>query len=203
MSDVNSPSFWEESYRSGRAPWDLGGPTPVFRRLFDSGQFEPARLIVLGAGRGHDAHMLARRGFEVTAVDFAAGAARDIRAQADPEAPVEVLEADIFDLPSDLDQTFDYVVEYTCFCAIDPARREAYADLVDRLLKPGGILIALLFPIWEHSGGPPFAVSPTEFDALFKSRGFRLVQHEVPDDSVKPRRGIEVLAIYQKGETGL
>ncbi len=197
-TNVNSPAFWEEVYQGGRAGWDLGGPTPVFRRLLDRGQFSPGKIIVLGAGRGHDAREFARRGFQVTAVDFAADAVRDMRALADPHAPVEILQADIFDLPRALDGTFDYVLEYTCFCAIDPTRRAEYADLVARLLKPGGIYIALVFPLDDHKGGPPFAISISEILDLFGSRGFNLLERERPKDSVPQRKGIEELLVFQK-----
>jgi len=195
--DVNVPAYWEEVYQGGRAGWDLGGPTPVFRRLLASGQFAPGRVIVLGAGRGHDAREFARRSFIVTAVDFAADAVRDMRALADPQAPIEILQADIFSLAPPLDATFDYVLEYTCFCAIDPQRRTEYADLVARLLKPGGTYIHLAFPLGDHAGGPPFAVSLSEIFALFGARGFALLRRETPTDSVPQRRGLEQLLIFQ------
>ena len=199
MSDVNSAAFWEEIYQNGRAGWDLGGPTPVFRRLLESGKFAPGRMIVLGAGRGYDARMFARHGFKVTAVDFAAEAVRDMQSLADPQAPVDVRQTDIFTLPPDLNHTFDYVLEYTCFCAIDPRRRPEYADLVTRLLKPTGSYVALVFPIWESGDGPPFSVSPDELIDLLTARGFVLQHREnAPADSVSPRRPFEALLIFQK-----
>lgn len=197
-TNVNSPAFWEEVYKNGRAGWDLGGPTPAFRRLLDRGQFLPGKIIVLGAGRGHDAREFARHGFQVTAVDFAADAVRAMHALADLSAPVEIAHADIFDLPRAFDGTFDYVLEYTCFCAIDPTRRAEYAGLVARLLKPGGIYIALAFPLDNHQGGPPFAISISEILNLLGARGFNLLQRERPSDSVPQRRGLEELLILQK-----
>ena len=101
------------------------------------------------------------------------------------------------DLAAKFDGVFDYVLEYTCFCAIDPPRRAEYADLVGRLLKPGGTFIALLFPIWERRGGPPFAVSPDELIQLLSDRGFELLQRETPHDSVPQRRGFEELMIFR------
>lgn len=65
MSDVNLPQFWQQSYEEGHFPWDLGGPTPVFQRLVESGRFPAGRMIVLGAGRGYDARLFARHGFVV------------------------------------------------------------------------------------------------------------------------------------------
>ena len=157
--DVNSPDKWDANYEHGTAGWDLGRPTPVFQRLLTSQLLIPGRMIVLGAGRGHDAREFARHGFQVTAVDFSSEAVREMHRLASPDAPVETLQHDIFTLPDTLDQSFDYVLEYTCFCAIDPNRRPEYADLVRRLLKPDGIYIDLAFPLDGRKGGPPFAVS--------------------------------------------
>ncbi len=199
LLDVNFPNFWEENYRAGHAVWDLGTPTPVFEHLLDEKQFAPGRIMVLGAGRGHDARLFARRGFEVTAVDFAVEAVRAMEELNDPRAPITILHSDIFELPRALDGGFDYVLEYVTFCAIDPERRAGYADLVARLLKPGGIYIDLAFPLDQHEGGPPFAVSIPEILRLFGERGFHLLQRGLRADSVKPRRGREELLIWQKG----
>jgi methyl halide transferase len=196
--DVNSARKWEADYARHTDGWDLGGPTPIFKRLILSGQLTPVRMIVLGAGRGHDAREFARHGFQVTAVDFASQAVEEMHRLADPNAPVEILQHDIFTLPESLNNSFDYVLEYTCFCAIDPKRRAEYADLVTRLLKPQGIYIDLAFPLDGRKGGPPFAVSVAEVMDLFQARGFNLISHETTVDSISPRRGAEELLIFQK-----
>ena len=195
--DVNSPRKWEVDYERENDGWDLGGPTPVFKRLASSGQLIPGRMIVLGAGRGHDAREFARNGFQVTAVDFASQAVQEMHRLAGPEAPVEILQHDIFDLPETLYHSFDYVLEYTCFCAIDPKRRAEYADLVTLLLKPNGIYIDLAFPLDGRTGGPPFAVTESEIMELFQERGFKLVVREKPAESISRRRHAEELFIFQ------
>ena len=197
-NNVNSPHKWEADYERKTDGWDLGAPTPVFKRLASSGQFQPGTMIVLGAGRGHDARELARHGFQMTAVDFASHAADEMRRLADPAAPVEILQSDLFSLPLELNNSFDYVLEYTCFCAIDPKRRADYADLVTQLLKPNGIYIDLAFPLDGRAGGPPFAVVESEVMDLFQKRGFKLVSREKPDESVSRRRHAEELFIFQK-----
>ena len=196
-SDVNKPDFWSEIYQAGRAGWDLGGPTPALHRLLESGEIKPGRLIVLGAGRGHDARDFARHGFKVTAVDFAAEAVAAMQGLSDPEAPINILQADIFALPPKFNHAFDVVLEYTCFCAINPDRRSEYADVVARLIKPGGTYAALLFPLDEHKGGPPFSVSLEETLALFRKRKFRLKRREQPEDSVWQRKGLEELVVFK------
>jgi len=198
MNDVNSPSFWEENYRSGRTGWDLGMPTPVFERLAESGEFPPGKMLVICAGRGYDARLFARLGFEVTAVDFAEEAIQEMLALNEPETSMEVIQADLFDLPVFIKEEFDYILEYTCFCAIDPQRRAEYINSVTNLLKPGGIYIALAFPIGGRTGGPPFVVTPDELVDPLNEMGFELVTREIPDDSVPGREGIEELLILKK-----
>ncbi len=203
-NDVNSPDKWTADYQRGTDGWDLGGPTPVFRRLLQdwraSGEFPPGRLLVPGAGRGHDAREFARHGFQVTAVDFSPYAVAEMRRLAVPDAPIEILHQDFFALGAEWNGVFDYVLQYTCFCAIDPARRTEYADVVARALKPGGILIDLAFPLNHRTGGPPFSVSVQEIIDLFGARGLYLLRRKVPAESVKPRRGLEELLLLKKGE---
>ena len=198
-NNVNSPGKWEADYERKTDGWDLGGPTPAFKRLASSRQFKPGRMIVPGAGRGHDAREFARHGFNVTAVDFAPHAVDEMRRLADPAAPVEILQSDLFSLPRELNNSFDYVLEYTCFCAIDPKRRVEYADLVTHLLKPDGIYIDLAFPLDGRAGGPTFAVIESEVMDLFQKRGFKLVSRSKPEESISPRRHAEELFIFQKG----
>ena len=199
--DPNTAAFWEVNYREGQRRWELGGATPVFRRLAESGEFAPGRMIVPGAGLGDDARLFARHGFQVTAVDFAPTAARAMRARQAPAAPVVVLQADWFALPAALSGVFDYVLEYLFVGAIDPARREAYADVAARLLRPGGRFVALLWPIGASPGdppsGPPFAVWPDAIIALLAARGLSLLRREWPPDSVPQRRGMEELVVME------
>jgi SAM-dependent methyltransferase len=198
LLDTNSPLYWQESYANGRIPWDLGQPTPVFARLAASGSYPPGKMIVLGAGRGHDARLFARHGFAVTAVDFAPHAADAMRELNDPANPVQILQKDIFELDGAWNGRFDYLLEYTCFCAIDPARRGDYAALAARLLKPGGLYIGLAFPIGKRPGGPPFVVQPDIVIELLTEHGFKLQHREFPPDSVPSRQNIEELIILKK-----
>lgn len=197
-NDVNSPNFWQTIYHQGHTGWDLGGPTPVFQRLLQSGAYPPGHMMVLGAGLGHDARLFARAGFQVTAVDFAPAAVQYMRLHNDAQAPVAVVKSDIFSLPPLLSGQFDYVLEYTCYCAIDPQRHAEYARVVAGLLKPGGTYIALAFPTDARDGGPPFAVSPEELIDLLQEEGLTLQHSELPADSVGPRRGREELLILSK-----
>jgi len=198
MANVNHAGNWDFYYESNQDNWDLGGATPVFKRLASSARFTPGRMLVLGAGRGYDAREFSRHGFQVTAVDFASKAVDEMKRLAEPDAPVDILQQDIFTFPNEYDETFDYILEYICFCAIDPNRRNEYADVVKRLLKPNGLFIDLAYPMDKRPGGPPFGFSAEELLGLFDERGFKLLSREKPVDSIKPRRHAEELFIFQK-----
>ena len=188
MSDVSSARYWEERYRSGETGWDLGGPCPVFRELLEGPRAPPrGRVAFPGCGRGHDVRLFREHGHD--AVGF------DLVLVAPPDVPVERL--DVFDLGRVHPAAFDVVVEYTCYCAIDPARRREYAASVRAALKPGGVLIALLFPMGDKPDGPPFGVDESEIEGVL-GEGMELEHLEAPSSSVEPRRGRERLAILRK-----
>jgi hypothetical protein len=101
-------------------------------------------------------------------------------------------------LPKDWNGCFDYVLDYTSFCAIVPQRRAEYADLVTRLLKLGGQYIILAFPIGQRAGGPPYVVQPQAIIELYAERGFNLQHQEIPAESAPGRAGHEELLILEK-----
>ncbi|HSM82316.1 MAG TPA: methyltransferase domain-containing protein [Nodosilinea sp.] len=186
-----SPAAWEQRYQTGTTRWDLGQPAPALQALLESATAPPAgSAIVLGAGRGHDALHFARQGFAVTAVDFAPSAIQALAQQAQAEnLTIQLLERDIFALVPEFAGQFNYVIEHTCFCAIDPALRPAYAQLVADLLKPQGELLAVFFT-HQRPGGPPFGTTPAEVRQLFEPH-FELLTLEPVANSIPSRRGEE------------
>lgn len=70
--------------------------------------------------------------------------------------------------------------------ALDPAKglREQWAERVASLIKPGGILICLEFPLYKAYDlpGPPWAIRSENYVCLLETVGFDRVHY------VKPRR---------------
>ena len=201
MTDVNSESFWAEKYRGGIPGWDLGTPTPVFESLLDEGAFSaPAEVFVPCSGNGYDAILFAERGFQVTAVDIAPSPLRTLDSEAQARGlDIEIIHGDMFTLGARYEERFDYIIEYTCLCAIDTARRDEYLALLKRLLKPGGRLVALVFPIDGRPGGPPYHIDPKQVEDTASS-GFRLIRKEFHPASIKPRAGKEMLYIWERAD---
>jgi SAM-dependent methyltransferase len=151
------------------------------------------RVAVPGCGRGHDARLLAQRGCHAVGFDFAEAAITEARALATTEGSAARFERrDIFTLAADFAEAFDAVWEYTCFCAIDPARREEYVEVMRAILKPGGTFLGCFYPLREGGDGPPFPVALAEVERLL-APGFRVQESRAPAASVERRRGLEWL----------
>lgn len=200
-SDVGRPDYWERRYQGGTDYWDLGGPAPGLLNWLAANPDSRGRAVVPGCGPGHDAVALARHGFDVLAIDFAASAIAATRERARAAGvALEAREADLFSLPSDLDHTANFVFEHTCFCAIDPPRRVDYVDVMARLLKPGGQLVGVFFTFPANGElGPPFTSTPAELRALFAPR-FHCRSLELVPNSVEDRRGEEHLGVFELRE---
>ncbi len=196
MTDLTSAA-WEQRYQENQAPWDLGFPAPPFVNLLASAQApKPGRMAVLGCGGGEDALLFAEAGFDVTGFDFAPSAIARARTTAQArELSAQFLQRDIFDLEAEFQGSFDYVLEHTCFCAIDVELRAQYVQVVSSLLRPEGQLIALFFT-HNRLGGPPFGVKPQEVLDCF-SPSFDITLFQQAEDSIPRRKGEEYLGVFQ------
>ncbi len=197
MPDLTAEA-WNNKYESGADPWDLGCPAPPFVHLLDSPQApQPGRIAVLGCGAGHDAILFAAAGFEVVGFDFAEMAIdRATTAATNRKLEnIQFLQRNIFELNPEFENSFDYVLEHTCFCAIDPVLRSDYIQVVKQLLRPNGMLIALFYT-HNRSDGPPFGVKPKAVLELLKA-DFDRISFEPAKDSIDRRKGEEHLGLFQ------
>ncbi len=190
--------FWEDIYLADDAGWDLGGITPVFESI--ANQLNPGKVCIIGSGRGYDAVIFAKKGFYVTAVDFAPSAIEALRKLAKKEkVEVTLVQRDLFTLIPEHLNAFDYVIEHTCFCAINPKRRSEYEELVKKILKPEGKLIGLWFPLDKtmEDGGPPWGTTVNEVKSIFNN-GWTIEEEGFLDLSIKTRKGREKMIIFRK-----
>tara|TARA_B100000809_G_scaffold66185_1_gene62886 strand:+ start:3853 stop:4452 length:600 start_codon:yes stop_codon:yes gene_type:complete len=198
MHEVDHSQFWENIYLEDDAGWDLKGVTPVFDSI--SNELIPGKICIIGCGRGYDAIMFAQKGFDVTAVDFAPSAIDSVKSLAiNSKVKVNIVKADIFSLKSESMNTYDFIIEQTCFCAIHPSRRKEYEILVKSILKPGGKLIGLWFPLDKKldEGGPAWGTTIEEVKSIFQD-GWKIKKEEFPALSIEPRKGREKLIIFKK-----
>lgn len=197
MHAVTDSNYWEQRYQEGTTRWDLGQAAPPFASLLNSSTAPaPGRAAILGCGRGYDAFLFAKQGFEVVGFDFAPSAIATARSLAhEAGSTAQFLQRNIFDLADEFPRYFDYLVEHTCFCAIAPEQRPAYVELASSLLKPEGELIGLFFT-HNRPGGPPFGSTPAEIRREFEA-DFEILFLEPVTNSAPGRQGEEHLGRFR------
>jgi hypothetical protein len=102
---------------------------------------------------------------------------------------------------------YDFVYDYTFACAIEPSQRNDWAKKQAELVKPGGQLFTLIFPLKpdgseasaaERARGPPFLWTVAEMKALVEGVGFKQVQLEAAPRSHPGREGKEFIGVWQR-----
>lgn len=198
---------WAGHYAAADTPWDLGGPHPELSLRLQDGELAPpadgVRALVPGAGSGHDALALARRGWHVTAVDlvatFAEPAAREFERRGGVALNADALALEVAAGSSGLERPFDLVWDHTFFCALPPARRGDWGRRVADLLRPGGHYVALVFPCGKapEEGGPPFGMTTQDLVAVLGD-AFELLSDRPVARPVAKRTWPERLARFHR-----
>lgn len=155
------------------------------------------RILVPGSGVGHDARMLGERypDAQVDGWDIADAAVSRANGWGNP--PNVAFKRRDF-LAFEGDETFAWVVEHTCFCAIDPALRPSYVAAAHGLLHAGGFLLGVFF-LEENpdTSGPPYFCSPSDLEGYFSTM-FELLERVVPSCSFPGREGEEEVWLWRK-----
>jgi SAM-dependent methyltransferase len=153
---------WDDMYRS-RDQVFSGNPNGVL--VAETEDLPPGRALDVGCGEGADAVWLARRGWEVTAVDVSEIALQRAAATTDVEGRVTWTQADITSTPPPAD-AFDLLsIQYF------PLRRLPGHSALRGLLgavTPGGTLL--------------FATHAPSDLALHRANGFDPADYYQPDD---------------------
>lgn len=192
------PTDWEAHYQQRHTPWDKGTPHPGLLAWLQTRELK-GRILVPGSGAGHDVRALVAKTNEVLGLDLAPSALH--LAHTFPPVGTERYElGDLFALPEHFQESFDWVFEHTCFCAIDPALRPQYVESIHGVLKPGGQLLAIFYldpGLPPGESGPPFDVTLAELDTLFSPR-FALQEDFIPARTYPGREDRERLRLYTR-----
>ncbi|WP_435979148.1 methyltransferase domain-containing protein [Psychrobacter sp. DM4] len=198
MDNVNQPEFWQQRYESGSIQWDMGQVSPPLKAYIDQlpESTKDQRILVPGAGNAYEVGYLHEQGFtNVVLVDFAPAPIKDF-AKRYPDFPAEhSICADFFEL-SPKDYQFDWILEQTFFCAINPSRRDEYVEQMAALLKPNGKLIGLLFNVDFGRDEPPFGGTLKEYQKRFAPY-FNIDVMETSTNSHPARQGSELFMSLQ------
>lgn len=190
---IYNENYWNARYQEGATAWDLGSASPPLREFVDEIKDKNQKILIPGAGYGHEAAYLYTSGFSsVKVVDLSAKALSTIREKY-PEIPDKWLEKNDFFTHSG---SYDLILEQTFFCALEPSLREKYVSKMHSLLKPGGCLVGVLFNFEEIREEPPFGGNAEIYRKLFQSY-FKIHKLENCYNSIKPRAGKELFFIFE------
>ncbi|KAI0676884.1 S-adenosyl-L-methionine-dependent methyltransferase [Trametes maxima] len=193
---------WDEAWKAEVTPWDVGTGQPALKELIESSGLDlprSGRALVPGCGRGYDAAYIASSlGLETLGTDISPTAiqsAEEYRVSIGAPENVKFEVADFF-APSDA--TCDLIYDYTFFVAIPPSMRTAWGSQMSKMVKPGGFLITLIFPIQPHTDtGPPFYVRPEHHVEVLGS-GWEKVWDKVPEKTLESHIGKERMVVWKK-----
>ncbi|GJJ11724.1 hypothetical protein Clacol_005962 [Clathrus columnatus] len=203
----NSEKGWEKAWDMNVTPWDvLGSVQPPLRSLLlGTEQDWPrnGRALVPGCGRGYDPIFIATTlNLNTVAVDIsptAIQAAKELLTKTPgiPVGKVIFQETDFFSFSVPENERFILIYDYTFFVAIPPVKRSDWGRQMNSLIKPGGYLIALVYPLTATDDGPPFSVQPEHYHEALGD-GWTTVIARTPEDSISSHIGREYLIVWQK-----
>ena len=187
MSDSPRPEYegtndWDNVYREGTPPWDSGKPHAELAKVLDEYRLRPQTVLEIGCGTGADAILLARRRFEVTAVDCSAIALERARLRAERyNDPIHFVLADIFDYVRKAPQ-FDFVYDAGVYHCLRQKELTRFLDVLWRVTKPGSYYLCLAgAPDPTAVEGPPQVTEDeihNELGRLFESIHLRPIRLE-------------------------
>ncbi|MFE9693216.1 class I SAM-dependent methyltransferase [Micromonospora sp. NPDC005806] len=152
--DIDYDELYRNTADSGGPPWDIGGPQPALAQVLDDGVKGP-KVLDIGCGPGDLAIALARRGYEVTAIDISRVAIDMARAKAAGEGLTvhfEVHDATALSLPSaPFDSVFDSGLLHS-LVRRGGVGADEYLALLPGLAAPGATVFVLAVSLEAGQG---------------------------------------------------
>ncbi|KAJ7192268.1 thiol methyltransferase 1 [Mycena pura] len=199
---TEDPHSWDKAWSKNLIPWDAGEIQPPLREVIQSGEVPfptQGRALVPGCGSGYDASFISTAlGLDTLAIDISEIAVKSAAKNIPDGVNARVEVHDFFSFSVPKNEKFDLIYDYTFFVAIPPPRRPEWGAQINSLIKPGGYLITLVFPIDpKNDVGPPFFVRPEHYYAPLGD-GWEKVVDRVPNASLSSHVGRERLVVWKK-----
>lgn len=174
-------AMWAAGLQPGQA-FDTTVTSPLLELYIRQDKVPFGRALVPGCGRGYDVTSLCHKDRYVLGLDIATDAVKAAITRRDEvldgvewKDNAQFQDTSFFELSPP--EKFDFVYDYTFLCALDPSLRKDWASKMTELIRPGGELLTLVFPIIEDDSiygdkGPPFRVNLSLYRELLTAVGF-------------------------------
>jgi SAM-dependent methyltransferase len=169
-----------ERYAQGETPWDSGQPSEELLRVLNAGKLTGSSVLEIGCGTGTNAVELARRGFQVTAVDMVDQAIQAARKKAhEAKITVDFRVADV--LKDDLGGPYDILFDRGVYHCLRTDDLRGFQKVLKQVTHTGSCWLSLAGNAKEElEDGPPVVTEQeirAELGPLFdivELREFRL-----------------------------
>jgi SAM-dependent methyltransferase len=165
MTNLLNPYWWQFQWRywRGRTPWDTQVTPPEVMDFIQTAP--PGKALDLGCGTGTNAITLARRGWQVTGVDFIPKAIRVARRKtAAAGLNIEFIQTSVTDLKM-LTGPFSYILDIGCLFGLSVEDRRKYAINLSRLMdRQGWYMLYAWYP--RLFKGRRMGITPEEIAGL-------------------------------------
>ena len=153
-----------ESFYADLPPWEIGRPQ---KALIDVADQITGSVLDAGCGTGENTLFFARRGHEVTGIDFLAEPISRAKQKATERGlTATFLVMDALAL-KELPEVFDSAIDSGLFHVFNDDDRRRYVEGLATALKPGGKLFLLCFSDQEPGTQGPRRVSAKEIRDAF------------------------------------
>ncbi|KAK6526375.1 hypothetical protein TWF694_004972 [Orbilia ellipsospora] len=221
-SNGQHQDLWKALWDDGSyIPWDRGGSSPSLIDLlkdYPSLVQPPSpdttlKALVPGCGRGYDVLLFASHGFNAYGLELSSSGVAEAQKNAEKTYPnhrgkYTFITGDFFtkDLENSMggeEAKFDIVYDYTFLCALDPSQglRPKWAARMAELVKPGGRLICLEFPLYKSFDlpGPPWPLRSEIYAELLEGVGFVREMHVTPKRYLEAGEGSDMISVWKRG----
>ncbi|MEU4606379.1 class I SAM-dependent methyltransferase [Kribbella sp. NPDC023972] len=185
--DQDDPTGWFERLYSAASegaavvPWDRGTAHPLLTEwVEESGPDGTGKTaLIVGAGTGWDAELIADLGYDTTAFDISPSAVQAAQRN-HPDSKVHYVTADLLAPPAEWHRAFDLVVEIYTVQALPIELQPAAIKQVGEPVAPGGTLLVIAAARADDVPddaieGPPWPLTRAAIDS-FATADLQLIQ---------------------------
>lgn len=187
MQEHNRASAWfEELYKQNEnthenIPWAKQAVNPLLQTYLDTKKEHKGKALVIGCGLGDDAYALVNAGYETLAIDISQ-TALNIAQKRFEGSGVEFVKQDIFDMPKQYFEYFDFVFEALTIQSLPREFRTKMIKAVAQSVSIDGELLVVAHKKQLVDGGPPWPLTQVEIDQFLDNKlqeiSFELITQE-------------------------
>ncbi|GAB3923154.1 methyltransferase domain-containing protein [Kribbella albertanoniae] len=185
--DRDDATGWFENLYSAASdgtaviPWDRGFANPLLTEWFEASGPDGSgkSAVVIGAGTGWDAELVADHGYQTTAFDISPTAVETARRN-HPDSQAQYVVANLLDQPAEWHHAFDLVIEIYTVQALPISLQAAAVQKVGELVAPGGTLVVIASPRADGQPddeieGPPWPLTRGTVESFASAPDLRLI----------------------------